>query len=249
MATVLVQQRSLHHSTPPPSPLPSALTVNRRPSPIPNKHIPVCPPGPTPSTPPPPASPVLRSDQPSSLLYPPDERLRIGRAPSPAVYAIEASKLAAAMDHQAPQPLPDPSQMFPWLHGLHPDNHLQVGFFQSRKRHSRRSPKCWRGLRWSNWGAICRVSIKGAVSPNEVIAPTSRFLMADPQEGFSVRNFHIQTAKLAAMSDIVLYAEDDSSQAALVALADQFATAQHAWRLKMDPLQERPTYNTFIVAS
>jgi dual specificity MAP kinase phosphatase len=98
-------------------------------------------------------------------------------------------------------------------------------------------------------GDLSRSRIKGAVSPNEVIAPSSRFLMADPQEGFSVRNFHIQTAKLAAMSDIVLYAEDDCSQAALVALADQFATAQHAWRLKMDPLQERPTYNTFIVAS
>ncbi|KAJ6043653.1 hypothetical protein N7499_006075 [Penicillium canescens] len=250
MATVLVQQHSLHHSTPPSSPLPSTLTVNRRPSPIPNKHIPVCPPGPAPSTPSQPASPVARSDQPSSLLYPPDERLRIGRAPSPAVYAIEASKLAAAMDHQASQPLPDPSQMFPWLHGLHPDNHLQIGFFQSRKRHSRRSPKCWRGLTVVKLGGdLSRSRIKGAVSPNEVIAPSSRFLMADPQEGFSVRNFHIQTAKLAAMSDIVLYAEDDNSQAALVALADQFATAQHAWRLKMDPLQERPTYNTFIVAT
>jgi dual specificity MAP kinase phosphatase len=72
--------------------------------------------------------------------------------------------------------------------------------------------------------------------------------MADPPEGFSVRNFQIQTAKLAAMSDIVIYAEDDNSHSGLVELANQFAKAQRLWRTKMDPLEERPTYNTFILA-
>ncbi|CAG7940241.1 unnamed protein product [Penicillium salamii] len=248
MATVLVQQQALHHSTPPPSPIPSALTVNRRSSPIPNKHIPICPTGPSPP------SPSLQSiiapnDGTSSLLSPPDESMRIGRPTSPAVYAIDGVRLAAAIAHAASQPLPDANLMFPWLHGLHQDNHLQLGFFSSRKRHARRTPKCWRGITVVKLGGdLSKARIKGAVAVNEVLAPSSRFLLADPPEGFSVRNFQIQTAKLAAMSDIVIYAEDDGCQKELVDLANQFAMAQQAWRLKMDPLQERPTYNTFILA-
>lgn len=73
--------------------------------------------------------------------------------------------------------------------------------------------------------------------------------MADPPDGFSVRNFHIQTAKLAAMSDIVIYAEDGSSKSELLALAEDFTLAQQAWRMKHDALHERPTYNTFVVTS
>jgi len=73
--------------------------------------------------------------------------------------------------------------------------------------------------------------------------------MADPPEGFSVRNFQIQTAKLAAMSDIVVYAEDGTSKSELLALAEDFSLAQQAWRMKHDSLQERPTYNTFVVTS
>lgn len=140
--------------------------------------------------------------------------------------------------------------MFPWLHGLHPDNHLQVGFFASRKRASRRVPKCWRGITIVKLGGdLSKAQIKGAVSANEVILPTSRFLMADPPEGFSVRNFQIQTAKLAAMSDIVIYAEDGASKSELLALAEDFTMAQQAWRLKHDSAQERPVYNTFVMTS
>jgi dual specificity MAP kinase phosphatase len=175
--------------------------------------------------------------------------MRIGRPSSPAVYAIDGDKLAAAIAHRASQPLPDASLMFPWLHGLHRDNQLQLGFFTSRKRQARHTPKCWRGLTVVKLGGdLSKSRIKGAVSPHEVLAPSSHFLMADPPEGFSVRNFQIQTAKLAAMSDIVIYAEDDNSHSGLVELANQFAKAQRLWRTKMDPLEERPTYNTFILA-
>ncbi|KAJ5098428.1 hypothetical protein N7532_005429 [Penicillium argentinense] len=251
MATVVVQQHTLHHSTPPPSPIPSALTVNRRPSPIPNKHIPVCPTGPSPEVSPL-DSPVPKTqhDQPSSLLYPPDAFVRISRPPAATVYALDGETLAAAMNHMASQPLPDPNQMFPWLHGLHADNHVQLGFFSSRKRASRRSPKCWRGITVVKLGGdLTKARIKGAISADEVLSPALRFLMADPPEGFSVRNFQIQTAKLAAMSDIIVYGEDGASKSELLALAEDFATAQQAWRLKHDPTQERPTYNTFVVTS
>ncbi|KAJ5620420.1 hypothetical protein N7510_004404 [Penicillium lagena] len=253
MTTVVVQQHhTLRHATPPPpASIPSALTVNRRPSPIPNKHLPVCPTGP-PVESSQPASPTSSVDQPVSLLSPPDRFTRLSHSTCPTVYAIDAHTLAAALDLQSTQPLPDPSQMFPWLHGLHQDNHLQLGFFASRKRSLRRSPKCWRGITIIKLGGdLSKARIKGAVSPGEVLAPApaSRFLMADPREGFSVRNFQIQTAKLAAMSDIVVYGEDSASKAELLALAEEFATAQHAYRLQHDPAQERPSYNTFVVST
>lgn len=250
MATVVVQQQhTLRHSTPPPS-IASALTVNRRSSPVPNKHLPACPTGPSPSEPVRPESPVLRTTdgQPSSILYPPDGFARISCPPSPTIYGIDAETLSAALDHQASQPLPDPSQMYPWLHGLHPDNRVQLAFFSNRKRAQRKPPKCWRSITVVKLGNdLTKARIKGAVCANEVISPSSRFLMADPPEGFSVRNFQIQTAKIAALSDIVVYAEDEASKPELFALAENFAMAQQAWRLKHDPLQERPTYNTFVL--
>ena len=250
MATVVVQQQhTLRHSTPPPSITP-ALTVNRRSSPIPNKHLPVCPTGPSPYVPEQPESSALRAatDHPPSLLYPPDGFLRISYPPAPTVYGIDAVTLSEALDHQASQPLPDPALMYPWLHGLHPDNRLQLGFFSNRKRAQRKPPKCWRSITVVKLGSdLTKARIKGAVCANEVISPSSRFLMADPPEGFSVRNFQIQTAKVAALSDIVVYAEDGASKSELLALAENFAEAQQAWRLKNDPLQERPAYNTFVL--
>jgi dual specificity MAP kinase phosphatase len=125
-----------------------------------------------------------------------------------------------------------------------------LGFFSGRKRSARRAPKCWRGITVVKLGGdLSKARIKGAVAAQEVITPSARFLMSDPPEGFSVRNFQIQTAKLAAMSDIVVYAEDGASRSELLALAEDFVTAQQAWRLKNDPAQERPAYNTFVLTS
>lgn len=213
----------------------------------------MCPTGPSPSDarePPARTATDHSNDQTASLLYPADGFVRISSPPAPNVYAIDAETLSSALDHMAAQPLPDPSQMFPWLHGLHPDNHLQLGFFSSRRKSLRRAPKCWRGITVVKMGGdLSKARLKGAVAPNEVISPTSRFLMSDPPEGFSVRNFQIQTAKLAAMSDIVVYAEDQASKSELLALAEDFAMAQQAWRMKNDPMQEHPPYNTFVVTS
>ncbi|KAJ5674572.1 uncharacterized protein N7477_004506 [Penicillium maclennaniae] len=249
MATVVVQQ-ALRHSTPPPSPIPSAISVNRRPSPIPTRHLPVCPTGPSPADSRETPAQCTSNDQTSSLLYPADGFVRISSPPAPNIYAIDAETLSSALDHLAAQPLPDPSQMFPWLHGLHPDNHLQLGFFSGRRKSLRRPPKCWRGITVVKLGGdLSKARLKGAVAPNEVISPTSRFLMADPPDGFSVRNFQIQTAKLAHLSDIVVYADDHASKSELLALAEDFAMAQQAWRMKNDPMHERPPYNTFVVTS
>ncbi|KAJ5106999.1 Protein-tyrosine/Dual-specificity phosphatase [Penicillium angulare] len=253
MATVVVQQQhTLRHTTPPPSSMPPALMVNRRSSPIPNKHLPVCPTGPSPAESPQPESPVHRSshEQLSSILYPPYCYHVVSQPVGSKVFGINAQTLGEALDYQAAQSLPDASQMYPWLHGLHPDNHLQLGFFSSRKRVQRKPPKVWRGITLVKLGGdLSKSRIKGAVAPDEVISPMARFLMADPPEGFSVRNFQIQTAKMAPLSDIVIYGEDGTDRDELLALADEFAMAQAAWRLKHDPMQERKPYNTFVLTS
>ena len=212
----------------------------------------MCPTGPAPAESSQTESAVLRNGlgQVSSLLYPPDAFPRISHLLSPAIYGIGAEILSAAIDYQASQSLPDPSHMFPWLHGLHSDNHLQLNFFSSRKRTQRKPPKAWRSITIVKLGGdLTKARIKGAVSPSEVISPSSHFLMADPPEGFSVRNFQIQTAKLATLSDIVIYGEDGHSQSEMLALAEDFAMAQHEWRLKNDPAYERPAYNTFVLTS
>lgn len=99
-------------------------------------------------------------------------------------------------------------------------------------------------------GDLTTSRLKGAVSPGEVLAPSgTEFPLADPPEGFSVRNFQIQTAKLSSLSDIVVYGEDGIDEMELIALAERFAIAQQDWRLKYDPGQETPLFNTFILSS
>ncbi|KAJ5893556.1 hypothetical protein N7495_005247 [Penicillium taxi] len=263
MTTVIVQQQhSLRHSTPPPtSPMAPSLAVNAVPrqSPV-SRHLPVCPAGPSPESSPESSSSPFSyhssdsqdSAKPSSLLISPDQSTRLTPASSP-IFAIDAETLSAALNHQASLPLPDPEQMFPWIHGLHPDNHLQLGFFLGRKRghRVRRTPKCWRGITLVKLGGDLRKArINGAVGPDEVISIRDRFMVADGLlEGFSVRNFDIQTSKMATLSDIVIYGEDSVQQSELIKLAERFGVAQKAWQNKYDPLHEHPPYNCFVLTS
>ncbi|KAA8652514.1 tyrosine/serine/threonine protein phosphatase PPS1 [Aspergillus tanneri] len=250
MATVVVQQQTLRHSTPPPTGKSPALSLNKNSSPIPNKHLPVCPSGSSSITSQPTslASKAENGDPTSSLLYPPDNFPQI--SDSYRVYGIEPEQLASALAHWASQPLPDPNQVFPWLHGLHPDNHLQLGFFTHRKRSLRRTPRCWRGITIIKVGGdLSSARIKGAVSPEEVLESSGmEFLAVDPREGFSVRNFQIQTAKLAALSDIVLYRDESVSYRQLLDAAEGAAIAQARWQFHNDPEHILPAYNTFVVS-
>lgn len=255
MATVVVQQQSIRHSSTPP-PLSPALSLNtglRTPTPVPNKHLPVCPTGPAPSI-----KDLERaaavgkvgpSGQVTSVLYPPDGFDKLSN--SPPIYSIDATTLAVALEHLSRQPLPEPKQVFPWLHGLHPSNQIQLAFFVNRKKSLRRLPRCLRGITVVKVGGdLTRSRIKGAVSPGEVLAVTCpEFIEADPPEGFSVRNFQIQTAKLATLSDIVVYGDDNVPETETIALAEQIALAQQNWRLRNDPGQETPFFNTFVLSS
>src|SRR5271163_4709324 len=110
MATIALPRPipSEHTRSSSPRPLTPTLSLDNIntsaacPIPIPNKHIPVCPPGPAPTEKPdtPPQSPPSRdiSLQRRSLLHPPDKYKRRSLG-SRTVYEIDAARIAAALDH------------------------------------------------------------------------------------------------------------------------------------------------------
>lgn len=222
---------------------------------VPNKHIPACPPGPIPpvdgntdlgtgrSSPLPESH---GSTTQASLLYPPRDSSCI-KSDGLSVYSLSAADVAASLTYSARQSLPNPADVFPWLHGIHPHNHIQQTFFAARQNSSVSIPQCLRGVTIVKADGDLTISrLKGAISPTELIqlGKPSEFLDIDPREGFSVRNFHIQVVKLATTSDIVVYGED---AVAVTKIGWEIAEAQHRWRLAHEaPEQPLAEYNTFI---
>ncbi|KAF9870546.1 pps1 dual specificty phosphatase [Colletotrichum karsti] len=222
-------------------------------APVPNKHLPVCPPGPVPAEEPntPPPSPPRDDEQiqQSSLLFPPGkfDRHELG---SVAVYNISPADVAAAVDYTSRQPLPDPNQVFPWFHGLHPHNHIQQAFFIARHRSLRKTPTCVRGVTLVKAdGDVAVARLKGAIAPQEFmhLSASAEFIDVDPRDGFCVRNFQIQAAKAAMISDIIVYGDDEAK---VRKLAIDIATAQSRWRHRHESQGHSiPEYNTFLCIS
>lgn len=167
MATIVLQQPSiLREQSRSPRPISQTLTLNLPKSStaipkslpskddendyqnVPNRFLPYCPPGNAPSPQlTPPSSPPQKNTavfKPSSLLHPPHNHRKLLK--SPPIYGLDSDSLAQALNHAAEQPLPNPSNVFPWLHGLHPNNQTQLHFFVARKKSLRRTPKCLRGI-------------------------------------------------------------------------------------------------------
>lgn len=173
----------------------------------------------------------------------------------PPVYDISALKLAKAVDHLASQPLPDTNQVFPWLHGLHQDNVMQLSFFTARKKTTRRVPNCLRGIAVVKVGGDLSTSkLKGALSPGELLVDPSHpkdmpaFHEIDPKDGFSVRNFQIQACKLATVSDIVVYGGDTTPREEVLGLARKMSQAQKAWKQReLEISGECSTFHTFAL--
>ncbi|KIW87954.1 uncharacterized protein Z519_11539 [Cladophialophora bantiana CBS 173.52] len=256
MATVVVQQQpQVRQSTPPPLGPTISLNQARSSTPIPNKHLPYCPPGPVPSQShiTPPNSPPLRNvaPKPTSLLHPASNYQKL--CSSPPIYGISARQVAEALEHYSCQPLPHPSSVFPWLHGLHPENHIQLAFFVARKKSLRRIPKCLRGITIIKAGGdLSRSRIKGAIAPDEVLNLSESngrgFVDCDPREGFSVRNFHIQAAKMALVSDIIVYGDEDTDHRIIRSVAERTASVQKKWRKELETIGQYPeTFNTFVL--
>lgn len=246
--------------TPPSHPTSLGLDIFRPGSaPIPNKHLPYCPPGPVPGepqqTPTPPASPPTKHTglQTTSPLHPADAYPKV--VDQPTVHAIDASTLAAAVDELSTQQIPDPKLVFPWLHGLHDENQVQLAFFIARRKALRNTPKCFRGITIVKVGGdLTRARLKGAISEEEIIdvdkGQDATFLEVDPKDGFSVRNFQIQTTKMATVSDIVVYGDDTTNGEEMRALACRLANAQRSWHVKDGNGDEtQPQFSTFILSS
>ena len=250
MATLVV------HQTPTPPPGLSIDTAKLKNNVVPNKHLPYCSPGPvpaaeTPLSPPETPSPNDSSDSPpASVLHPADAYSRVCQ--DPCVYAIEASIVKKALDQVATTPLADPKYVFPWLHGLHPENHIQQAFFTARRKTLRKTPKCLRGVTIVKVGGdLTKSKLKGAISPAELLASDNAedpmFLDIDPKEGFSVRNFHIQAAKWAMVSDIVVYKDDLTPIEELRSTTQRLARAQNRYREKVKAAgAECADFNTFF---
>lgn len=261
MAAVLAQQPVMRQSpTPPHTPSLNIETANFRSVPVPNKHIPYCSPGPAPGLQQrapftPPASPPSRHDSlsRSSILHSGDSYTKITNFPP--VYSIDSSTLNTVLEQLAAQLTPESHLVFPWLHGLHPDNHVQLTFFLARRRVSRSTPQCLRGVTILKAGGdLGKSRIKGAISPEEILSPLkgrgSAFLDVDPKDGFSIRNFQIQTAKMALVSDVIIYRDRDTKMSAATNIAKRIAEAQEAWRESNDSIAQcAPSFNTFVVSS
>lgn len=215
---------------------------------VPNKHIPICPPGPVPQQEPttPPPSPGRERTPQQSVLYPPTVYKRVDSG-SLSIYEIGDTDVVEALEYVSTQPLPEPAEVFPWLHGLHPMNHLQQSFFTARSRALRKTPSCLRGITLVKAdGDLSVARLKGAIAPQEFLTNTSspEFQDIDPKEGFSVRNFQIQTAKSAMTSDIIVYGDDMQSSRKL---AFHIAGAQQKWRDRHEMQGHHiPVYNTFF---
>lgn len=262
MATVLARPSPLPgRNTPPPGHLSLNTSQRGTPTAVPNKHIPHCSPGPRPGprqldTPPASPSPSTQLlETTTSLLYPPSQFE--AASDDPPVYKLEADKLVQALDHLATQPLPSPKQVFPWLHGLHAENQLQLAFFIARKKSLRRTPKCLRGITIVKAGGdLSHSKLKGSVAPEELLRcqrvgadESGDFLDIDPREGFSVRNFQIQACKMATLSDIVVYGDNKTPRAEVKKLAKRLSKAQLEWQRRMEgpECSERP-FNTFVIS-
>ncbi|KAK8141149.1 tyrosine/serine/threonine protein phosphatase pps1 [Beauveria asiatica] len=235
--------------TPPPSLESSAPSGSPQHTALPNKHIPVCPTGPAKFTElvTPPSSPGGAQEfRQTSLLYPPKNYAKTV-AGTLAIYEIVASQVAEALHYAASQSLPAASCVFPWLHGLHPLNHLQQTFFTGRRGSLHKPPSGFRAVTLVKAdGDLANSRLKGAIGPDEIMnnSPTAEFVDPDPTDGFSVRNFHIQTAKMALVSDIIVYG-DDVPQTRRTAW--NIAAAQKRWReqndIHADGIQD---YNCFV---
>ena len=218
---------------------------------IPNKHL-ASPLSPLPvgQTPPvtPPQSPPSQEVQcpMSSRLYPPDNYPLI--QDSPPLRAIDAAGVAATINHLATQPLPSPDDVFPWAHGAHPENHLQIEFFNSRKKVVKKVPTCVRFVTIVKAGGdLNSCKLKGAVVPEDVLQTDGqpRFVNLDPQNGFCVRNFHIQVGKFATLSDIIVYGGTGTGIEEVEGVAERISAAQVHFRQNSE--LRLPVYNTFVV--
>lgn len=172
----------------------------------------------------------------TAITYPPQKHCT-EFCNDPPVYTINADRMAEALEFMATHPLPNPDLVFPWLHGLHAENQIQLAFFASRRKAARKIPNCIRSLTIVKTGGDLSVSkLKGAIAADEIICSDSNdthaFIECDPKDGFSVRNFQIQACKLAMVSDIIVYGDQKTHPNDTIALAKIISQAQRQYEAR-----------------
>ena len=250
MATLVVQASVSTSRSPSPGRL--SIDPNKLRGFISNKHLPYCSPGPIPKATPatPPASPDQSDVPTSSILYPLTKHRKL--QDDPKIYGIDGDTLVEVLDEASTRPLLEPHLVFPWLHGLHPDNHVQQAFFTARRKGFKKIPKCLRDVTIVKCKDISRSKIRGAIEPHEILdsddSDSPSFLELDPKEGFSVRNFHIQVVKMATVSDIIVYKDDSTKFDVLKRTATRIANAQKKHREMAEAAGiDVVEYNTFVL--
>lgn len=103
-------------------------------------------------------------------------------------------------------------------------------------------------------GDLTKSRLKGAIASTELLSSAGVrepvFYDVDPKDGFSVRNFHIQVAKMAMVSDIVIYGDESTSKEGVHSLAKRISRAQIAYHEKCDTSGlDSADYSTFVVSS
>lgn len=222
------------------------------------------------------------------------------------VLMITADQLCSIMDWHYKHALPECEEVFPWLHGVHSENHTQREFLSSLKDFTsvhrnqfdslthQRIPSATRGFMPVRSCALAgdyykkSGVLKGSVDPQDILCTLDiskavlmnlltnlldelnlnddmtlstlfddcselgllpLFRNLDPQRGISLRNFHIQVAKMAQISDFAVYCfnnhlEDDSCCCESVSRVLYFAQLKHS----IDhPELVDPMYQTVLV--
>jgi len=103
-------------------------------------------------------------------------------------------------------------------------------------------------------GDLSRSRLKGSVAPDEILSLCENtdkgFLECDPREGFSVRNFHIQAAKIARVSDIIVYGDETTDQRIIKSVAERTSVVQKKWRKELESSgQCLEPFNTFVLTT
>ncbi|OLL25931.1 Dual specificity protein phosphatase PPS1 [Neolecta irregularis DAH-3] len=183
----------------------------------------------------PPASPPLLLKK--TVLHPPDRHPLLQA--SPAVRGVSASVLANAYIQSLQEPLPESNTVFPWLHGLHPHNLLQLQFLTAINTDMLNPPPV-RGLTVIHVDGPGRLIM--SFNPDDILQKDQDlFLDVDPVKGVGLRNFNIQHVKWATVSDIVVYGR---SKNAVMAVAARLSAAQAQWK---NDHNSALTYSTFVV--
>ncbi|CAG8738161.1 5879_t:CDS:2, partial [Acaulospora morrowiae] len=167
---------------------------------------------------------------------------------NPPIRALTASQYYLIHEAYYSTPLPN-NILFPWLHGVDGTNLQQNKFFDI---HECSVPE-HRGVTvvQAEEGTL-KCQLVGSVYPSDILGQNCTedgqtvrgFLKVSDGEGINLRNFKIQVAKYATLSDIIVYGEDGGLSENVLEIAKQAAWAQQIFRKDKPNLME---YEVFVI--